>query len=221
MKSYDVECDIFPDPYDITENAWLLEIKDCHYYGSVPPVIAVGPDSICSYTHTPSLYSVNPVPMAKGYDWSLYPENAGTLVEDSLNAMIIWNPPFEGQVIVKSRTYNQCGYSDWSDYHFTQVYTCMGVEEQGSGEARKRGSLEIWPNPAREILSFKVLGLSSGIHYSICIYDIFGRNIKKINVTDKQNQYQLNVESFPSGVYIAILKNGFDILECRKFVVAR
>ena len=221
MKSYDVECDPFPDPYDITENAWLLEIKDCHYLQSEPPVIVVGPDSICSYTHTPSLYSVNPVSKAKSYDWSLYPEDAGTLVEDSLNATITWNPPFEGQVTVQARSFNDCGYSAWSESYITQVYTCMGVEEHGGGEAWGHGKLEVWPNPCREVLSVKCLGLSSGGDYSLSIYDIFGREIKIIDVPNKQYEVQLNIESFPSGVYVVILRNGLDILATRKFVVAR
>ena len=173
--SGDVECDPFPQPGNSNRNAWLLEIKDCNYYASVPPIIAVGPDSICSYTHTPTLYSVNPVPKAKGYDWSLYPENAGTLVEDSLNAMITWNPPFEGQVIVKARSYNDCGYSAWSDYHFTQVYTCMGVEEQGGMEAWGHGGLEIWPNPAKTIVNCQLSTVDCRGDCSLVIYDIFGR----------------------------------------------
>jgi len=32
-----------------------------------------------------------------------------------------------------------------------------------------------FPNPVREVLSVKVLGLSEGIVYSLEIYDIFGR----------------------------------------------
>ena len=53
------------------------------------------------------------------------------------------------------------------------------------------------------------------------IYDIFGREVQEIQVSMGQNEVQINVEGFPPGVYIAILKNGLNILESRKFIIAR
>jgi len=106
----------------------------------------------------------------------------------------------------------------------------VGIEEDketgGQGEVGKRGGLEIWPNPCREVLSVKVLGLNSGIDYELVIYDIFGRTILSLppiggRAGDGGWSWQINVESYLPGVYIAILKKGFDIVESRKFVVAR
>jgi hypothetical protein len=96
----------------------------------------------------------------------------------------------------------------------------------------KRGGLEIWPNPAREILNFKFSILNSGRDYSISIYDIFSRLVLSSTPIippsggtrggpEEGWQWQINVEAFPPGVYIAILKKGFDLVESRKFVVAR
>jgi hypothetical protein len=56
---------------------------------------------------------------------------------------------------------------------------------------------------------------------TIFIYDIFGREVRKIKITDGQDEVIVNVESYPPGVYIAILKNGSDFVKSRKFVVAR
>jgi hypothetical protein len=138
-----------------------------------------------------------------------------------MTSQVTWNPVFEGQVMVQARSINDCGYSAWSEPLITQVYTCMGVEEQGGMEAGRHGRMEIWPNPTCEILNFKFSILNSGGDYSICVYDIFGREIQIINVPNKQNEIRLNVESFSPSVYVVILRNGLDILECRKFVVAR
>jgi hypothetical protein len=51
--------------------------------------------------------------------------------------------------------------------------------------------------------------------------DIFGREIQKIKVLHGQDEFQVNVAAFSQGVYVAILRNETDILESRKFVVAR
>jgi hypothetical protein len=110
--------------------------------------------------------------------------------------------------------------------------TTVGIEDgHGSMEAWGHGGMEIWPNPAREILNFKFSILNSGRDYSISIYDIFGRLVlSSTPITPPSGgtgggpggrSWQINVESFPPGVYIAILKNGFDLLGSRKFVVAR
>jgi hypothetical protein len=108
----------------------------------------------------------------------------------------------------------------------------VGVEEPGGGEAGKpgsgeageQGSLDIWPNPAREMLNVECLMLNEGKDYSIYIYDIFGRQM--LSSTPIIHPFggirggqQINVETYPPGVYIAILKKGFDLMESRKFVV--
>jgi hypothetical protein len=56
---------------------------------------------------------------------------------------------------------------------------------------------------------------------TLVIYDIFGRKMQNINVLDRQREVQINVESYPPGVYIAILKNGLELLDSRKFIIAR
>jgi hypothetical protein len=103
----------------------------------------------------------------------------------------------------------------------------VGIEEDGKTVGLydgKKGGLEIWPNPAKEMLNVECLMLNEGKDYSISIYDIFGREIQAEMITSTREggwKGQINVESFPPGVYIAILKKGFDFVESRKFVVAR
>jgi hypothetical protein len=109
----------------------------------------------------------------------------------------------------------------------------VGIEdeedEHGSGEAGKRGGMEIWPNPAREQLHIRLNmdSLSASWRdgrfikdWTLVIYDIFGRKVHEIKVPDGQKEIQINVEGFSPGVYVVILKNGFNILESRKFIVA-
>lgn len=106
----------------------------------------------------------------------------------------------------------------------------VGIEEQGSGEAwgqgsreaGKQGSLEIWPNPVSEGLSVKVLGLSSGIDYTLMIYDLFGREVTALTPTLPQpgeGVLKVDVSSFPAGIYIAVLKSNKGEALTGKFVV--
>jgi len=53
------------------------------------------------------------------------------------------------------------------------------------------------------------------------IYDVFGREVAEIKVSERQDQVQINVESYPPGVYIAVLRDGGGFLGSGKFVVAR
>jgi subtilisin family serine protease len=95
------------------------------------------------------------------------------------------------------------------------------ILERGSVEAGEQGSLVVWPNPAREVLSFKVSGLSSGMEYSIVIYDAAGNQVQEIKVPIGQVELRSNVESYQQGIYFVILSDGRRVIESRKFVVAR
>ncbi len=105
----------------------------------------------------------------------------------------------------------------------------VSVAEIGGGEAGKQGGmeawgqggLEVWPNPASGVLSAKCLGLSAGISYSLSIYDLFGREVRKIPVPDPGNDIQFSVEDFVPGLYLVVLKDGISIIVGSKLVVSR
>ncbi|HPI87375.1 MAG TPA: T9SS type A sorting domain-containing protein, partial [Bacteroidales bacterium] len=87
-----------------------------------------------------------------------------------------------------------------------------GDKETGRG-------LEIWPNPARGIVDCRWSIFDGRGDVVLMIYDVFGREVAEIKVPGKQDQVQINVESYPPGVYIAVLRNGGDFLGSGKFVV--
>ena len=53
------------------------------------------------------------------------------------------------------------------------------------------------------------------------IYDIFGRKVKEIKVPVGQNEVQINVEGYPTGIYLILLKGGQNIRASAKFVIAK
>ena len=108
----------------------------------------------------------------------------------------------------------------------------VGVED-GRTIGRYDGKtvgLVLWPNPARTVLSVKVSGLSSGKNYSLLIYDIFGRSAPIPDPFPEysgqapnrgKGEFLVDVSSLPSGVYLAVLKDGLTVKASAKFVVVR
>ncbi|MDX9905636.1 MAG: hypothetical protein RBS55_03515 [Bacteroidales bacterium] len=218
--SGDVTCDLYPN--DESENAWLLEIKDCDYYKPHVPVITSGPDTVCSTVTATSIYTIDTVKWATGYEWLLIPENAGTITSDSLSTEITWNITYEGTAELKARSTNDCGYSEWSETRCVRVHTCLGIEEEETGRPGDKETgrgLEVWPNPARGFVDCRLSMFDFRGDLSLMIYDFFGREVSEIKVPVSQDQVQIIVESYPPGVYIAVLKSGCDFLGSGKFVV--
>ena len=220
--SDDVECDLFPN--DLQYNAWLLEIKDCDYYKPHVPVITSGPDTVCSTVTATSVYSLDTAKWASGYEWMLIPEEAGAITGDSLSAEITWNLTYEGTAELKARGMNDCGESEWSEAKCVRVHTCLGIEEEETGRPGDKETgrgLEVWPNPASGIVDCRWSMFDGRGDLSLMIYDVFGREVAEIKVSERQDQVQINVESYPPGVYIAVLRDGGGFLGSGKFVVAR
>ena len=219
-QSGDVTCNLHP----IDSDAWIFEIKDCLYYLPLPPGMPSRPDTLCTLAEPFSFYSIDTVQWAIGYEWRIEPDSAGNILSDSTASQITWNPIFEGPVSIQARSYNDCGYSAWSNPFVVQVYSCMAIEETGGqGEEGKRGGLEVWPNPAREILNFKFSMLNSDKDYSICIYDIFGREVQGpfAPSPSEERGWQIDVSPLPPGIYfISVFDDGKRIAG-GKVVVAR
>ena len=214
-----VECDLFPN--DLQDMAWIFEIKDCNYYAPGVPLSISGSDTLCTVTEPISSYSTITAQWAADYEWKLEPENAGTISYIDTTAQITWNPQFEGAVNVFARSHNDCRYSAWSEPFGTQVYSCLGIGEQGGEEAGKRGGVVVWPNPCREMLKVECLMLNEGNSCSLLVYDLFGREIRKIDVPETKNKIQLSVENLAPGLYLLVIKDESKIIGSAKMVVAR
>ena len=205
-ESDDVECDLF-SPYDM--DAWIFEIKDCNYLSPQTPNQPTGPDTLCYTTDSTSIYSISAAAHAWGYEWKLEPETAGTITGDSLAAIVNWNQHYEGQAIIKVRSYNDCGDSDWSTAKNTFVYNCVGLEEIETAGV----NLKVYPNPATESVVFEISALpgsTKAIPPSIIIRDVYGKIIEKIPV--KGNRMIWEATETPPGIYLYQLQiNGTQI----------
>jgi subtilisin family serine protease len=96
----------------------------------------------------------------------------------------------------------------------------MGISDRGSGEAGKRGSLEVYPNPAREMLNVECLMLNEGTNYSVNIYNLAGKLIDKIQLKNREPNISLNTESYKSGIYYFVLSDNFKVITTKKVIIS-
>jgi hypothetical protein len=188
----DVQCDIDPYPGNDSYDAWVFEIKDCSNYQPHTPQSPTGPDTLCHTNDSTSVYTLAPATGAWGYIWQLQPEEAGTLVQDSLTATITWNTGYQGEVLISAASYNDCGESAFSEVKTTFVYTCVGVEENTAGGF----GLRVYPNPANEWVTFETTGNKLT---TLIIYNHTGQLVEKLELRDSRTSW--NVGNLPRGLY--------------------
>jgi hypothetical protein len=189
----DVQCEL----HGFNEDYWAFEIKDCSQYMPQTPNQPAGPDTLCYTTDSTSVYSINTATGAWGYEWKIEPENAGTLLQDTLSAYVIWNQQYEGEVAISVRSYNDCGNSDWSAEKTTWVYNCVGIEEFQN----KNIIITIYPNPADDYVVFKIPPSipQNGGKNIILINDVFGQLIATLSIENQKLVW--DTREVKAGVY--------------------
>ncbi len=94
----------------------------------------------------------------------------------------------------------------------------VGVGEQGGMEAWGHGGMEVWPNPARDILNFKFSILNSGNVYTLEVLNLSGMKLNEIKIKDPENEFKLNIEELSEGIYILGLRENNQLLATRRFI---
>ena len=173
-----------------------------------------GPDTLCYTTDSTSKYEINTANGAWGYEWQIEPEEAGTIIQDSLLAYITWNQQYEGEVAVSVRSFNDCGNSDWSTEKTTYVYNCVRIEKINTAGY----ALQVYPNPAKSSFEIRcsIFDIQEGI---IEIYDVFGKKVKEIILPKGQTKAKVNVENWRKGLYLIKASNGKNYYESQKVLI--
>ncbi|MCU0370939.1 MAG: S8 family peptidase [Bacteroidales bacterium] len=95
----------------------------------------------------------------------------------------------------------------------------VGLEETGGTGAGMLQSLEVWPNPCREMLNVECLMLKAGNNYSLAIYNSLGKQVREISIPEGQDVLRINTASFTAGVYFATVKSENQVIGSKKFIV--
>lgn len=86
------------------------------------------------------------------------------------------------------------GMETITSVRYRDSYIPTGVQEYNAG--KKIVTLSVYPNPASDVVSFELPG--GRAHYTIEMFDIIGKLVKT-----EQDNYQVSIDQFPSGTYLA------------------
>ena len=84
-----------------------------------------------------------------------------------------------------------------------------------SVKPEKATTINVFPNPANEMLNVNIENLSS--NGTISIYDIAGKTVLSTEIKNGKNQ--LNVADLNAGVYFYTIRNNKDIIETKKLLI--
>jgi len=183
---------------------WVFEIKDCDYYAAATPATPQGADTVCTVENLQTAFTIPPADRALSYEWNISPDEAGTISGDSITGTVTWSQDFEGTATVTVRSVNYCGESNWSQPYFVQVYSCIGIPEQGKNGV----TLKVYPNPAKDYAVFEIKGLKG--NGNILIMNIFGETVATERATHEKTVVKLR--GLDSGLYYYRVDNDVNVL---------
>jgi hypothetical protein len=170
-------------------------------YAPETPDVPSGITELDLYEISESSYDILPVTDAESYNWILMPEEAGTLRADATTALVNWDTDFRGQATLKANAVNNCGESDWSEELLIELFSTIGLDENGMG------AVKIYPNPAKDQLT---LDFGSMLNEKVVlrISNMIGELILEKEIPANINQhYQLSLREFGNGSYVLTLES--------------
>jgi hypothetical protein len=182
----------------------------------INPGILSGPATVDNLQASSSTYTCSPIEGVTSYVWQVNPASAGTTSSTGVEAEFAWTAGFTGNVEITVAAVNECGAGPFSDVYNTTVYTSAGLKD-----LVENGKLTVSPNPCREVLSVKALGLSAGIDYSIAVYSLQGIKVAEFDGIKSGELLKIDVQDFEPGIYSVVLRDDRGMVAVEKIMVLR
>ena len=144
---------------------------------------------------TESIYQ-SPFEGEVSYLWSIEPEEAGSLNAEENQVSIDWNEDYRGMATLNYSVSNECGEFEIAPALSIHVINSTGLSETDAND------IEVYPNPANELVRVKATGIANG-ETVIRIIDVLGRTVLKTksNCNDGVLEAQINIATLRGGIY--------------------
>ena len=109
--------------------------------------------------------------------------------------------------------------------HFELMNYCNGTDEEcgylwvGIEERENLFKLKVSPNPAKEIVNFEFGNIQNLQQAHLRCYDVFGNLLYNETVVQGHKEVVLDISSWPSGIYVAVIYSNGGVAGRSKFVV--
>ncbi|MCB9185312.1 MAG: T9SS type A sorting domain-containing protein [Flavobacteriales bacterium] len=115
------------------------------------------------------------------------------------------------------------GINYYKSYYYIDDVSVVALDSVPSGispPAPQRGVLEVWPNPARDVLRFKVRGSAwQQGSLGVRVVDAVGREIlRQGSPPGKEGSGEVDISPLPKGIYFLELTDGEGKRAMRRFV---
>lgn len=185
--------------------------------GPETPMMPIGPDYVDLFKVFETQYAVTPVEGATTYNWTLIPEEAGTIIAVDTFAVVTWNLSYIGEASLEVSAINNCGESEFSDELIVIVDNTVGVDNTTVTEME----IGVIPNPNNGVFNVEISTESSELA-SISLVNYLGIEIYRKESVDCTNGYTLHMEhtKLPAGIYILNVEQG-EVNYSKKVLIGR
>jgi hypothetical protein len=161
------------------------------------PVTASGAEEVDPWVEEYSWYATNHSALATMYNWTIEPEQAGTIVGFDTTAVVLWSNSYAGMAYIRVAAVNSCGQSDFSEPFEVFVNNPVAVLT-----ADEQAGLSVFPNPATESVYLKF----SAVKTEKALIEIVNHSGVVVasrieSVATGENTIRLDIRGFAPGIY--------------------
>jgi PKD repeat protein len=160
------------------------------------------------------IYLIDAVANAETYNWTMEPEEAGTMEIQFNQVVITFSESYEGQVLLKVCGENQCGEGDLSADFWITVNVCTGIDGMMTNTP-----LSVFPNPSSGEFS---LLINTNDILNLTILNATGEELMAFEALNVDGHFTkiINMKPFANGIYYLKLE-GIKTNIVKKIVISR
>lgn len=175
------------------------------------PDMPLGPESVDYAYNTSSVYTIEEVTSAMGYNWTIEPTEAGTITANGLEATVAWSSNFQGSVNIHASAYNDCGESSPSAAMNVDLKNTIGAPGFSA-----QVTLNIYPNPSDGRITLQVEA-AQPMNADLDVVNLLGQTVYSEAGLRLGSDFSktLNLGHLESGIYFLSLRNDNGVVHKR------